>query len=135
MHEGTVFGRPGASSSVRQNVMQSASLNAIPSPADPANLVENPTLQHYYRLYESCGDVLKAEKDALRRLEIERFRSFCDNAIVDMEGADAAGPPGPLQPSLAQAAGAPPAGGAPPPQMAAPPPVPSGGTPPAPVGS
>lgn len=116
--------------------MASASLNAIPSPESPSDLVENPTVQFYYRIYEACTSCIKVEKDPLRRLELEKTRAFVDSVIRELEdGEQMAGPPAPLPPPLASAAGAPPAGGMQPPQPAAPPPVIPGGTPPAMPGS
>jgi hypothetical protein len=114
-------------SSIRDSIMQAPSLHAMPSPETPADVVENPTLQGYYRLYESCGEILRRETDALRRLELEKIRQFADTVIAEIEGTDAtAGPPAPTPPPVQQAAGGP-AGASPP---AAPPGAPPPGPPP-----
>lgn len=123
---GTAFGRPGLTNSIRDSIMQAPSLHATPSPETPADVVENPTLQGYYRLYEACGEILRREKDALRRLELEKIRQFSDTVIAEIEQTDAtAGPPAPAPSPVQQASGSLPAG-APPPGS---PPVMPGGPP------
>ena len=109
--------------------MQSASLNALPSPTIPAEMVDSPMLNPYMNLVAACYELRKVEQDPMALLEIERARSFAESRITMIEDADEnpqmqiAPPPPPMPPQGA------PQGG--PPQAAAT--APSAG-PPAPPG-
>jgi hypothetical protein len=94
--------------------MNSAVLNAVPSPSEPADLVEDATLNLYYNLYTAASELLKVERDKLRIPELLKIKTFVDDTIKIKEGQDAsAGPPAPTPPAVQQAAGAPQAGAVP----------------------
>lgn len=100
--------------------MQSASLNALPSPTIPAEMVDSPMLHPYMNLVAACYELRKVEQDPQALLEIERARSFAESRITMIEDADEnpqmqiSPPPPPMPPP-----GAPPQGGPPPPAPAA----------------
>lgn len=112
----TVFGRP-ATSGIADRIMSSASLNAIPSPAIPAEMVDSPALPHYLNMVAACYELRKIETDPNLLLEIERARSFAEQRIAAIDEQDPqldVAPPPPPQPQLPQQ----PVGAAPPPQGA-----------------
>jgi hypothetical protein len=124
---GTAFGRPGVTTADRDAIMQGASLNAIPSPAEPAGIVEHPTLQDYKRLYYSANELIHREKDLSRLHMLHDVRKFSDAVIAEIQGTDVtAGPPAPSLPPQ-MAGGAPQAGAMPgiPPGPPGPPPGPA----------
>lgn len=107
--------------------MQSASLNALPSPTIPAEMVDSPMLTPYMNLVAACYELRKVEQDPMALLEIERARSFAESRITMIEDADQdpqmqiAPPPPPMPPQ-----GAAPQGGPPQPAPSAGPPAPPG---------
>ena len=83
----TVYGRT-ATPSIADRVMQSASLNALPSPTIPAEMVDSPLLNPYMNLVAACYELRKVEQDPQALLEIERARSFAESRITMIEDAD-----------------------------------------------
>ena len=118
----SVFGRQG-SQSVANQVMQSPSLNATPSPVDPLQMPADDIAKNYARLLAAAYELRKLEKDALSLLELDRVIRFGESMLSSLVGRDvslgapAATPTPPQMPGAAppQAAGSPPGM---PPQMA-----------------
>jgi hypothetical protein len=81
--------------------MKNAALNAFPSPSDPAQVVDHPTLPGYYRLYGAVNEILAAgENDGAALRQLADIREFADRKIVTLEGSDASvGPPAPPPPA------------------------------------
>lgn len=137
-----VFGRP-ASSAVAKDVMSAPTMHQTPAPAQPADVVENPSLPGYYNALDACYDILKHEMDSLRRLRVEEARSFFDGVIASFEEPDTTAqapassptpPPAAVAAPMGSPAPGPIPGGAPPPTAGSLPSedsVPSATTPPA----
>lgn len=109
----TVFGRP-ATSGIADRIMQTASLNQLPSPSVPAEMVESPLLVPYMNLIAACYELRKVETDPVAMLEIERARAFGESKIAMIEDSDAdpsmqITPPPPPMPQQGLPMGAPPA--------------------------
>lgn len=98
-------------------------LNQTPAPAQPADIVENPNLVNYYNALDATYEILKLEKDGMRRMKVEEFKAFADSVISQFEEPDVtaqAPAPTPMPPPMAAA----------PPPMGPPPgPEPGGGLP------
>lgn len=114
--------------------MSNATLNAIPSPKDPASVLEDDSLGGYIDALYACDEILRQENSLERRMETERCRAFFKSVIDAIEGGEGlegapAPPPPPAPMPMPQQAAAPGPMGAPP---AAGPPSgdPMGGTPP-----
>lgn len=114
--------------------MASPSLNAVPAPAQPADVVENPNLANYYNALDAVYEILKQEHDPLRRMKAEECRTFLESAISAYESPDmttiapAPSPMPPMPPMGAQQPGQPGpqlTGGGLPGAPQAPPPVPA----------
>ena|SRR5579875_792428 len=89
----TVFGRP-STSDIASRVLDSASLNANPSPDSPQKVPADQRASAYARLLAACYELKKVETDPFKLSELATCEAFADREYTAIVEAEMGGPPG-----------------------------------------
>lgn len=92
---------------------RASSLNAVPSPKDPAGLSDDALAKAYYFADYAVMELRKLETDLSNIAAIAEFGAFVQKRIREFDENADAGPPAPPppQPGMMPGTGVPPAGG------------------------
>jgi len=117
----TAFGKP-VQSGLASAIMDSPSLTASPSPANPETVPSNDVAMKYAQLLAIATDLMAIETDGIRKMTLADHISFYDRAVREtLRSAKSGGAPAQMTPPMPQAA---PAGPPQPAAMAGPPGMP-----------